>query len=135
MDQQQVKQIAQRFISELHHVEDGEGNDVAGIVDLFADDAELTNSLIERDGVRPRRTGRDEIRKFWQAYRHTFRDIHSEFTDVTVSDHSAGLFWCTKCADTAGRPLAYEGVSLLTVDDAGKIKHFKGYFDVAQLHC
>lgn len=133
MDQQQIRQVAERFIAALHRVEEGDGSDVDGLVEMFADDAELTNSIIERDGARPRRSGRDEIQRFWQDYRHTFRELRSEFTDVTVSDRSAGLFWRTTGADAGGRPLEYEGVSLLTLNDDGKIRQFKGYFDGAQL--
>lgn len=131
MDQQQVKNIAEHFISALHRVEEGDADGVDHLVDLFSDNAELTNPIIAREGER--RMGHDEIAAFWHEYRSTLGDMHSEFFDVTASDHSAGLFWRTTGTNAAGQPLEYEGVSLLMLDDTGKIAAFKGYFDSRQL--
>jgi ketosteroid isomerase-like protein len=131
MDQQQVKGIADRFITELHSIEDGDAAGIDRIVEMFADDAELTNPLIEREGSS--RSGRDQIAEFWREYNTTFKNIHSEFFDVTASDHSAGLFWRSAGTNANGQPLEYEGVSLLVLDDAGKIAQFKGYFDSRQI--
>lgn len=134
MDEHQVKDLADRFIGQLHQLEQG-GVDGAGpLAELFADDAELTNSIIEANGAKTRRGGRDEIIQFWREYRESFQTIHSEFVDVTASDHSAGLFWTSKGQNANGQPLQYEGVSLLTFDDSGKIKNFKAYFDQSQTH-
>ncbi|HEY8609086.1 MAG TPA: nuclear transport factor 2 family protein [Noviherbaspirillum sp.] len=131
MDQQQVRSMAETFIARLHSVEQGESAGVDTIVEMFADDAELSNPLVERTGHE--RKGRDQIAQFWREYRGVFRDIHSEFTDVTASDHSAGLFWRSTGTDAGGKPLEYEGVSLLTFNEDGKIRHFKGYFDSRQV--
>jgi ketosteroid isomerase-like protein len=130
MDQQQVKGIADRFITELHCIEDGDAAGVDRIVDMFADNAELSNPIIEREGSS--RNGRNQIAEFWREYRTTFKNIHSEFFDVTASDHSAGLFWRSTGTSATGQPLTYEGVSLLVLDEAGKIARFKGYFDSRQ---
>ncbi|MES2535964.1 MAG: nuclear transport factor 2 family protein [Pseudomonadota bacterium] len=131
MDQQQARSIADRYIAGLHRVEKGDAARIDNLVDLFADNAELTNTIIERDGSS--RCGRAEIAEFWRKYRAAFGDIHSEFSEVTASDHSAGLFWRSVGTGTAGQPLAYEGVSLLVFNDAGKIARFKGYFDSRQM--
>lgn len=131
MDQQQVRTIADSFITRLHHLEAGDPAGVNEIVDMFADDAELSNPIIERDGSN--RRGRAGIEQFWREYGSVFGNIHSEFIDVTASDHSAGLFWKSQGTDPSGRPLEYEGVSLLMLDDNGKIKQFKGYFDSRQI--
>jgi ketosteroid isomerase-like protein len=131
MDQQQVKGIADRFISELHRIEDGDAAAIDGIANMFADDAELTNPLIERDGSSL--SGRDQIAEFWREYRSTFRDIHSEFFDITANDHSAGLFWRSAGTSANGKPLQYEGVSLLELNEEGKIARFKGFFDSRQI--
>jgi ketosteroid isomerase-like protein len=131
MDQQQVKGIADRFITELHRIEDGDAAGIDGIANMFADDAELTNPLIGRDGSIL--SGRDQIAEFWREYRSTFRDIRSEFFDITASDHSAGLFWRTAGTNANGQPLQYEGVSLLELNEDGKIARFKGFFDSKQI--
>ena len=131
MELQQVKSIADRFITELHRIEDGDAAGVNRIVDMFADDAELTNPLIRRDGGS--RNGHDQIAEFWREYYTAFSHIHSEFFDVTASDHSVGLFWRSEGTNTAGQPLEYEGVSLLVLDESGKITRFQGFFDSRQI--
>jgi hypothetical protein len=130
MDQQQARHMADRFIAELHRVEEGDAVGIDTLADMFADNAELTNTLIEEEGGS--RTGREKIAGFWREYTASFGNIHSEFFDVTTSDHSAGLFWRSTGTDAAGQPMAYEGVSLLVFDEAGKIVRFKGYFDRRQ---
>lgn len=131
MDQQQVNSIAQQFIAELHAIEEGDANGIERIVEMFADDARLSNPIIERDGNE--RSGREQIADFWRNYCTSFKEIHSDFFEVTASDHSAGLFWRSTGTDANGQPLTYEGVSLLTLDDAGKIQEFKGFFDSRQV--
>lgn len=131
MNQNQVMQTAHSFIEQLQKLEEGESEAIDSMVELFADDAHLSNPLIEQDGSQL--AGRDEIAHFWQEYKESFRDIHSEFTDITVGPQSAGLFWESRGVDATGRPLQYKGVSQLVLDDSGKIRVFTGYFDSAAL--
>ena len=134
MDDNQIKTLADRFIWQLHQLEQGGIKNADALADLFADDAELTNSIIEADDAKMRRGGRDEIIQFWREYRESFRSIRSEFMDITASDHSAGLFWTSDGSDANGQALRYEGVSHLLFDKSGKIKNFKAYFNRAQAH-
>lgn len=134
MDDHQIKGLASKFIEQLHQLEHGDVHTADSLAALFSDDAQLTNSIIEADGTKTQREGRDEIAQFWREYRESFQTIHSEFVDVTASDHSAGLFWTSDGSDAEGQPLRYEGVSLLTFDDSGKISRFKAYFDRSNMH-
>ena len=131
MDQQQVTAVANRFINELHRLEEGDPAGADRLAEMFADNAELTNPLIERNGGT--RHGRDEIAAFWREYSATFGDVHSDFFHLTASDHSAGLFWRSNGTGPFGQPIHYEGVSLLVLDDAVKISHFQGFFDTRQM--
>jgi len=131
MNEQQARDIADRFIDQLHRLEDGDQAVADGIADMFADGAELTNSVIEHSGGS--RRGRDEIASFWRQYADTFGEIHSEFFDITTSDHSAGLFWRSSGTGPSGDTMEYDGVSLLVFDDAGKITRFQGFFDPRRL--
>jgi ketosteroid isomerase-like protein len=131
MNPEQVNQVANLFIDQLHRLEEGDPSGVDEMVRLFADDAQLSNPLIEHDTSS--RSGREGIAHFWQEYKSSFRDIHSEFTDVTVGPHSAGLFWESSGTDVSGKPLQYKGVSQLLLNEAGKIRSFTGYFDTAAL--
>lgn len=131
MDQQEVKNMAHRFITELHHVEDGDAASIDKMVDMFSDNAELSNPIIEHsEGTRH---GREGIAEFWRDYRASLGEVHSEFFDITASDHSVGLYWRTTGKNAAGQPLDYEGVTLLVFDEAGKISSFKGFFDVEDM--
>ncbi|HYD95318.1 MAG TPA: nuclear transport factor 2 family protein [Noviherbaspirillum sp.] len=131
MNEQQARDIAGRFIDQLHQLEDGDKAVADRLADMFADGAELTNPVIEHNGGS--RRGRDQIAAFWRQYADTFGAIHSEFFDVTTSDHSAGLFWRSSGTGPAGDPMEYDGVSLLVFDDAGKITRFQGFFDTRRL--
>jgi len=127
MNQDQAKTQASYFIHQLQQLEDGNPAAIDTLVELFADNAHLSNPLIEREGRE--RVGRDEIAAFWRTYRATFGSIHSEFFDVTASERCAGLFWRSAGTGPLGQPLDYEGVTLLEFDDSGKIARFRGYFD------
>jgi ketosteroid isomerase-like protein len=131
MDQQQARASADRFIDTLHGIEDGNAESIERMVDLFSDNAELSNPIIERTGGQ--RAGRSQVAAFWQNYRASFREIRSEFYDITSSERAAGLFWRSTGTLATGTPLAYDGVSLLEFDDSGKIARFKGYFDSSQV--
>jgi len=126
-----IRDIADRFIDQLHQLEDGDKTVADRLADMFADNAELTNPVIEhRGGIR---RGRDQIASFWRLYADTFGEIHSEFYDITTSDHSAGLFWHSSGTGPSGDPMEYDGVSLLVFDDAGKITRFQGFFDTRRI--
>ncbi|MEO7576538.1 MAG: nuclear transport factor 2 family protein [Massilia sp.] len=131
MNPQIIRDAAQRFIGQLDRLEHGEEGAAGALAALFADDARLSNPIIEREGGE--RVGREAIAAFWQAYRGNFSDIHSAFFDLTAGEQSAGLFWRSEGAGRDGQPLAYEGVTLLQFDEGGRITRFKGYFDPDQV--
>jgi ketosteroid isomerase-like protein len=131
MDQQEVKATADRFIDELHRLEEGDDSSADRLAQLFAQDAELTNSILQRDGAG--RQGQDAIAAFWHEYASTFGEVRSDFFEVVTSDHSAGLFWRSSGTGPSGQPLEYEGVSLLVLNQEGKIARFQGFFDTRQL--
>jgi ketosteroid isomerase-like protein len=131
MNQEQCRSAAQQFISQLHRLEDGDSAAADELAGLFADGAALTNPILQQLGRE--RVGRDDIAEFWREYRGTFEAIHSDFAEVTASDHAAGLFWRSTASALHGQPLEYDGVTLLTFDDSGKIARFQGYFDPDKL--
>lgn len=130
MDEQQAGNAARQFVDALHRIEEGDANAVEAITALFTEDARLSNSILVRSGSELR--GRQEIEHFWREYVSTFGQVHSDFHDITASDHSAGLFWHSSGSDASGKPVEYEGVTLLSFDDQGRIQRFKGYFDPRQ---
>ncbi len=127
MNQEQTRSQAHQFISQLQRLEDGDAGALDRLLDLFAEDAHLSNPIIEREGRE--RVGREDIAAFWRTYRATFGSVHSEFFDITSSERCAGLFWRSAGTGPLGYPLEYEGVTLLEFDESGKIARFRGYFD------
>jgi ketosteroid isomerase-like protein len=127
MNQEQTRIAAQRFISQLHRLEEGDRAAVDDLASLFADNAALTNPILEQQGRE--RVGRDDIAGFWREYLGSFGSMHSDFADVTASDHAAGLFWHSSGTGPDGQRVEYDGVTLLTFDDSGQISRLRGYFD------
>ncbi|NML13824.1 nuclear transport factor 2 family protein [Azohydromonas caseinilytica] len=124
---QQSQDLAQRFIQALHQLEDQGDAALDGLLGLFADDACLRNPILQRE--HQERRGRNDIANFWRQYRGSFGDIHSEFSEVTANDHAAGLFWRSRGTDSSGKPVEYDGVTLLRLGEDGRIADFQGYFD------
>jgi ketosteroid isomerase-like protein len=131
MDQQQAQQLAQQFIDVLHTLEQGDVSNVDALVELYSDDARLTNAALKLAGEE--RTGKDGAREFWSEYRRTFGEAYSDFFQVTVNEEAAGLFWTTKGTGNNGQPMEYDGVSLLVFNEEGKITLFRGYYDTREL--
>jgi ketosteroid isomerase-like protein len=127
MNQEQTRIAAHRFIHQLHQLEEGDRAAADGLASLFADNAALSNPLLEQQGRE--RIGRADIAGFWREYLSSFGSVHSDFADITASDHSAGLFWHSTGTGPDGQRVEYDGVTLLTFDDDGKILRMRGYFD------
>lgn len=123
----QTQAVAQRFIHALNGLEDRGDAALDELLGLFADDATLRNPIIQREHHDYR--GREGIADFWRQYRGSFGEIHSDFAEVTANDHAAGLFWHSRGTDKNGQPVEYDGVTLLRLDESGRIADFQGYFD------
>lgn len=138
MKKHEVRELADRFIDALHALEKSKNGDAAPalekLVSLYADDAHLTNAALRL--TNEERTGREQIRAFWDEYKKTLGEAYSEFHQVTVNGEAAGLFWVTKGTSADGTPDAvhYDGTTLLVFDDEGKISRFQGYYDTRQLN-
>lgn len=116
---------AQRFIDALHRLE--EQQDLDGMVSLFADGAEVSNPTDDSP-----HQGREGARHFWDTYRRSFREIHSEFRNVTESGDVAMLEWVSRGRAADGSPIEYDGVSVVEYED-GRVRRFRAYFDAATL--
>lgn len=111
----------ERFITALRELE-GDG-EAGPLVELFADDAELDTAT----GT-PDLHGKDGARRLWTEDRRCFDEVRSEFRNVVVDGDRAALEWTREATTPDGRPLRYQGVSLLELDGA-RIRRFSTYFD------
>lgn len=116
---------AQQFIEALHQLET-EG-DLERMISMFSDQAELQNPTDDR----PHRC-RKGAEAFWEAYRHSFQEIHSDFRTVSESDGSVMLEWTSRGRLSDGSPIEYGGVSVVEYEEE-QIRRFRAYFDPSNL--
>lgn len=112
---------ARRFMQALRALE--EANDLEGIVALFDSAAEISNPLDSAP-----LHGQEGARHFWQTYRNSFDEIHSDFSRVVETDGTAMIEWTSRGVMRGDRPIDYSGVSVLEMQD-GKVRRFRAYFD------
>ncbi len=117
-----TKPDAATFIAALNGLE--KSGDAKEIAALFRGDARISNPLMTE-------TGREGAARFWTAYRSAFSRIASSFTSILEQDGRICLEW-TSSGEIEGQAVAYEGVSMLEVDETG-ISAFRTYFDPTRL--
>jgi ketosteroid isomerase-like protein len=120
-----AKPTADEFIAALRQCEDA-GN-VDALAALYAADARTSNPT-DRDPHH----GADGARRFWEAYRKSFKTIHSRFHSILEGEDKAMLEWTSDCETAAGAKTSYDGVSVFETRD-GKITRFTAYFDPMEL--
>lgn len=124
MNEQRVAEHAAVFRDTLLKLEEQGDGAISSMVDLFADQACLSNAALRRRGEEHR--GRDSIREFWQHYVELLGNARTRFSHLLTSPHAAGLFWETTLSEGEGD---YQGVTLLTFAEDGKVTAMEGYYD------
>jgi ketosteroid isomerase-like protein len=115
---------AERFMNALQRAE--RTGDVAALVDLFTEDAELSNL----SGTEPHR-GVDGAREFWHEYLDAFDCILSRFTNVFDAPGAVVLEWASEGSLRNGPEISYRGVSVLETDDQGQVRRLRTYHEPA----
>lgn len=113
------------FIQALRRLE--EDSEIDDMVSLFAEEAELSNTT----DTEPHR-GREGARRFWETYRRSFEDVHSDFRNVAEAADVIMLEWTSRGRAAEGAPFEYDGVSVVEFQD-GMIRRFRAYFDPASV--
>jgi len=131
MESALIQQKAQEFIDALHALEEGTEDDLAPLVEQYADDATLNNAALELKGESAH--GKDAILAFWTEYKQQLGQARSKFHHITTGERAAGLFWTTQGTSPGGEEVHYHGVSLLEFNDNGDIQFFRGYYDTREL--
>lgn len=117
--------FGRRFIDALGKLE--EANELDPLVALFADSCEVGNVVAPRTFE-----GKEGAHAFWRTYRETLGDVKSEFRNIIATDDRVVLEWSTTGANPEGKPIDYDGVSILEIEQ-DKIVRFWAYFDPAKL--
>lgn len=113
--------IGDQFIEALHTLE--EEGDLVPILGLFDENSTIWNLQMSH----PHR-GCGEVEKFWDGYRKSFADIHSEFTHREESDHCIVLEWVSRGTRPTGESIEYSGVTILE-HDGSRVGAFRSYYD------
>ena len=112
---------AQAFADALRQFE--ESGDAGPLTGCFTESAELVRP--ESDRSTPHAT------EGWNSYRRQFSTVRTELTSMQQGGDLAVLEWHTQGRLDAGRDIEYDGVSVLTFDESGRVCRFATYFDSA----
>lgn len=116
-----MHEMARRFTEALDHLH--RDREVDDLVALFADDATLSKA--DTSG---HEEGQGGARRFWQAYREVFDDVDVRYEPAVTDDGSAVLEWVSTGTLQDGRPVEYQGVSVLRGDEDA-VSSFRTYYD------
>ncbi len=120
------EQLAEKFVEALGRLE--AAGELEPLVSLFAEECEVGN-VVSPEKFR----GREGAREFWGAkYRDTFGEVRSTFRNVFAAANRAALEWTTEGTASDGRPVRYDGVSILETEGE-RITRFRAYFDAGAL--
>ncbi len=114
----------ERFAQALQDLE--ATGDLDPFLAQFAD-----NAVLLRPGTDAQQNGSAGARTFWQGYLTQFHEVSSTFSRLAEAGPLGELEWTTTGTTAAGVPLHYAGVSLLVLDDDGKVTRFATYYDTA----
>lgn len=117
-----MARTSQRFAEALRALE--QTRDVEVMAREFDDGAELRR-IPQRVTFR----GGDGARTFWREYLAVFSRIETEFTSLVDDGDRAVLEWRSRGTLRTGRPIEYEGVSVVEADRDGRIRAFRTYYD------
>ena len=114
-------ETVRRFMDGLTMLE--RERDVEALVAVFAEGADVGNVVSPRAFA-----GREGARDFWTTYRGSFGEVESSFRNVIAEDGRAALEWTTRGTSPEGKPVEYDGVSILEfAGDA--VTRFRAYFN------
>jgi steroid Delta-isomerase len=102
--------------------------DREGWLDLFADDA-----WIEDPVGTPRRTGRAEIRAFWDETHEVPDAVELVPLGITTIVGDEGIFTMQARATLGGQVFGIDIIDLMTFDEAGRITTMRAFFDPATM--
>ena len=125
-------EMAGRFVDALQSLE-AEGEPVLErMVGLFSEDASVDTPALREAGLQ--RIGADGVRTFWREYLAALGSARTSFGATTLGHRSVGLFWTTRKDGSDREPVfAYEGATLLDLDEAGRVARFHAYFSPREL--
>jgi len=78
-------------------------------------------------------TGHEALRQFFNGIAAGFDRLEMKADQIFPVGNEAGVKWSASGVGRNGRAVAFEGVDLFVVNDAGKIQTVKGFWDPAAM--
>jgi steroid delta-isomerase len=97
-------------------------------VDTFAEDA------VSYDPVgAPAINGHQKLGEFFQTITAAFKEVGLTEDQVFIAGNSAAVKWTGKGTSKQGRAVHFEGIDIITVNEAGKIELLHAYWNPAEM--
>ena len=113
--------LSARFSRALRALEND--RDLQPLIQLFADDAEVSNPLHPLPLV-----GLEGVRRYWRSYLERFCEIRSEFLSFVDAREASALEWISTGRLINGRAIEFGGSTVLISQDE-LITRMNLYFD------
>ena len=97
-------------------------------VNTFAEDA------VSHDPVgAPSINGHQKLAEFFQTIMAAFKEVGLTEDHVFIAGNSAAVKWTGRGTSKQGRAVHFEGIDVLTVNEAGKIETLYAYWNPAEM--
>ena len=97
-------------------------------VNTFAEDA------VSYDPVgAPAIEGHQKLREFFSSVTAAFKEVGLTEDQVFIAGNSAAVKWTGRGISKAGNKVAFEGIDIINVNEAGKIQTLYAYWNPAEM--
>lgn len=93
---------------------------------LFSADVHFEDPVA---GPAPALIGEDGVRRFHKGLRRAWQSLHMDVDEVFVRGSQAAVRWDATGHSASGKEIDFEGINIITVDEAGRISRLEGYWD------
>ena len=106
---------------------------------LRAMDQQAWVNTFAEDGVSydpvgaPAINGHQKLAEFFQTITAAFKEVGLTEDQVFIAGNSAAVKWTGRGTSKQGRAVHFEGIDILTVNEAGKIETLYAYWNPAEM--
>jgi steroid delta-isomerase len=98
--------------------------EVEALVALFSPEVEFNDPV----GT-PVLHGHDGVRRFHKGLTRAWERLDMQVEAAFIRGQRGAAHWSAEGKSTSGKDIAFEGINLFEVDEAGKINRLEGYWD------
>jgi steroid delta-isomerase len=97
-------------------------------VNTFAEDAVTYDPV----GAPPTK-GHQRLGEFFQTMTAAFKEVGLTEEDVFIAGNGAAVKWTGRGVSRQGNKVRFEGIDVITVNEAGKIEKLEAYWNPAEM--